>query len=150
MNIIDICKISQGNNNEIENMNEVLNEMQQWTDIDGTCNTCHAPLREKREIYTKSKILILRLKVWDHNHAEKKLVKIQHIPETIIEINNFRYQLKAAIFHTGTVNQGHYIARIKINESWIVANDTNLYIQQSWPKGSSEEAYILFYKQIEA
>jgi len=69
-------------------------------------------------------------------------------------MSNNTYELRAISAHTGTLSSGHYIAYIKMNNQWIVYNDSIVEPYDSLKNILEDHnyktftPYILFYKKI--
>ncbi len=64
---------------------------------------------------------------------------------------NMLYDLCGTINHSGTLNQGHYVANVKVDKDWYSCNDTevNRVLKEATEKelNKSEEVYMLFYQR---
>jgi len=59
------------------------------------------------------------------------------------------YDLVGTIDHSGTLNQGHYVSNVKVDDNWYSCNDAEVYqlSEDSAEKHilKSENVYMLFY-----
>lgn len=55
------------------------------------------------------------------------------------------YDLFGTVNHNGTLNQGHYVSNVKVNERWYHCNDAYVVHTKEEEVLKSEGAYILFY-----
>lgn len=62
---------------------------------------------------------------------------------SIIKQNNL-YSLSGIVFHSGSLNGGHYIAGIKHNNEWYICDDSNVY-KINKNNLNFNNAYLLFY-----
>jgi len=59
------------------------------------------------------------------------------------------YSLYAVLVHVGnTMQSGHYYCCVKVDGHWWKLNDAEVTCVE-WEEVSQEQAYILFYKQVE-
>ncbi|WVZ66949.1 hypothetical protein U9M48_016101 [Paspalum notatum var. saurae] len=118
--------------------------------------------RKSFQIHTLSKIMILHLKRFSYgNHGSTKIYKQLHFPPQLVLSRDLlsspsssegrRYELVATITHHGRdPYRGHYTAHAKHgNGQWLRFDDDDV-----TPVGVNEvlhdQAYVLFYKQVQA
>ena len=136
---------------------ELLNKENMWF-----CNICKKHNRAKKQIklFKMPKYLIIQLKKFENktgffsSNEKKKEIFIKY-PINNLDLSSFieneeqkkyRYDLHSIIQHHGTINEGHYTAISKINDKWVLYNDSSLY---KIDNPITNDAYILFYKRNE-
>ena len=118
---------------------------------DYKCTTCGTTgqARQKFEISSPSKYLIIQLMTFDNNLNKLLDFKITKVPSSTLSIGASMYIPIAAIFHYGaSINEGHYKSFIRSGGSkWICANDDHI-IEARWPIGA-KNAYAFILKKKE-
>lgn len=131
------------------------------------CSTTEDPTKQL-SIEKLGPVLSLQLKRFEHL-ANGNNVKLTHFVEFPLYLDvgkyctdgkdgvasgstqNIVYELTAIVSHKGTVNEGHYIATLKISEDkWFRFNDS-MVSELSQQQALQDEAYLLFYviKQVQ-
>lgn len=114
------------------------------------CDNCsYTQKSRKSKIISVAPILIIQLKLFELNN--KKLIKIEQCPikgitSAILHIGGYNYKVISAIFHTGTLEGGHYTSMLKQKTSWLWMNDAVVQ-KKSWPR-NAKGAYVFFTKTI--
>ena len=126
------------------------------------CTYCkkNIPAKNKLEIYTAPKILIIQLKRFQNKQkintdiifplTDLDISKYVILPEP--HKNSLKYDLFAVSNHYGTLNFGHYDAYCLnyINKSWYYFNDKEVKLihkNEEEEKIITSHAYVLFYRQ---
>ncbi|KAG0671007.1 hypothetical protein C6P45_001514 [Maudiozyma exigua] len=124
------------------------------------CNTTDDPTKQLT-IDKMGSLLTLQLKRFEHlpNGTNVKLTNFIEYPlylditkycddgknETGSNPTNIIYELIGVVTHKGTVNEGHYIATLKVNDDkWFRFNDS-MVTEISQDLALRDEAYLLFY-----
>ncbi|CAD8203878.1 unnamed protein product [Paramecium pentaurelia] len=122
-----------------------------------TCSFCNQKLRNiKRRVkitFTPN-ILVLQLKRFQ-SYPLKKKIKEPVIADMELNIKNFcvpeivetKYELQAMIVHSGTIDQGHYVAVVKRNQNFYLFNDDE--IERLLPNqiNQIDSAYLFMYRR---
>ena len=112
-----------------------------------SCRVCGGPqiFFKYYEINKLPYILILSLKRFKYNENNNfKLKQLITYPIKDFELKNKKYDLFGVVYHYGSINSGHYICSIKLNNKWIICDDRNVY-EIGEEKVMNSNAYILFY-----
>jgi ubiquitin carboxyl-terminal hydrolase 4/11/15 len=136
---------------------EMLNQDNLWY-----CNKCkkHKIAKKQIRLYKLPMYLIIQLKKFKNSSGffstsnEKKEAYIKYhinnldLSEYIGEKggNKEKYDLYAVIQHHGQISQGHYTAICKINDIWVLFNDSLL---SKINNPVTNDAYLLFYRRSE-
>lgn len=111
------------------------------------CELCNSLCFTKTEIEVPAQIIICQIMIWDKK-GNKNVLNIAGVPNTILKFNNEHYKLQSAVFHEGIgAHKGHYKSMVRVENSWIMANDNRVFRIEKWPR-NSKDAYLLFYKKI--
>ncbi|KAG8195577.1 hypothetical protein JTE90_002199 [Oedothorax gibbosus] len=72
----------------------------------------------------------------DTEQGLKKNIKVEGIPDNVLQLKNKAYQLEATVFnHSNSSQSGHYTAiRRHADHQWIKINDTKVSVKNKWPK----------------
>ena len=136
---------------------ENLNKDNKWY-----CNNCKKHKNAKKQIrfFKLPKYLIIQLKKFQNSAGffyssnEKKNCFIKY-PINNLDLSNFsennqdnnqKYDLYAVIEHYGEISEGHYTAICKLNDIWVLYNDS---ILSRINDPVTSNAYLLFYKKHE-
>ncbi|CAD8113011.1 unnamed protein product [Paramecium sonneborni] len=127
--------------------------------IDGgwTCSECNKlskKIKRRIKITSAPNILILQLKRFQ-SYPLKKKIKEPVITTMEINIRNFcainivdaKYELQAMIVHSGTIDQGHYVAVVKRNQQFFLFNDDEIERLSYNQISRIDSAYLLIYKR---
>lgn len=126
------------------------------------CNKC----RIRQEMMTVcrydklSKIAVFQLQRFEVDIARNTTKKLLgHVPfPSVLPINGLDYELMSVSVHIGAnLTSGHFVSILRINERWILANDSHLSVlnndevEEFFSAGengyeSSTSAYLLFYE----
>ena len=124
------------------------------------CNRCQKHKQAKKQIrlFKLPNYLIIQLKkfkntsgiFYSSNHKNDIFIKY---PINNLDLSNYledrvgnkhKYDLYAVINHHGEISEGHYTAICKINENWILFNDSRL---SKIDSPINKDAYLLFYRK---
>ena len=136
---------------------ENLNNDNMWY-----CNNCkkHKSAKKQIRLFKLPKYLIIQLKKFKNTSGffyssnEKKNCFIKY-PINNLDLsyyaeynegNNQKYDLYAVIEHHGEISEGHYTAICKINDIWVLFNDSLL---SKINDPVTNNAYLLFYRRSE-
>ena len=136
---------------------ELLNSDNKWY-----CNICkkHKTAKKQIRLFKLPIYLIIQLKKFKNSSGlfysshEKKDIFIKYPIHNLDlskyvedkEGNKQKYDLYAVIQHHGAISEGHYTAICKINDIWVLFNDSQL-SQINNPV--TYDAYLLFYRKNE-
>ena len=126
------------------------------------CTTCgkHRAAKKQIRLFKLPRYLIIQLKKFQNSSGflyssnDKKDSFIKY-PLNNLDLSNFiennedinkKYELYAVIQHHGEINQGHYTAICKINDMWVLYNDS---ILSKINNPITNDAYLLFYRMNE-
>ncbi|CAD8127575.1 unnamed protein product [Paramecium sonneborni] len=140
-------------------INECLTNYFKEEIIDGgwTCSQCNKLSKNiKRciKITNAPNILILQLKRFQ-SYPLKKKIKEPVITATEINIGNccatdildVKYELQAMIVHSGTIDQGHYVAVVKRHQQFFLFNDDEIERLSYDQISRIDSAYLLIYQR---
>ena len=136
---------------------ELLNSDNMWY-----CTKCgkHRAAKKQIRLFKLPRYLIIQLKKFQNSSGflyssnDKKDSFIKY-PLNNLDLSNFiennedinkKYELYAVIQHHGEINQGHYTAICKINDMWVLYNDS---ILSKINNPITNDAYLLFYRMNE-
>ena len=136
---------------------ELLNSDNKWY-----CNVCkqHKTAKKQIRLFKLPNYLIIQLKKFKNTTGffnsshEKKDIFIKY-PLHNLDLSKYvedkagnkqKYDLYAVIQHHGEISEGHYTAICKINDIWVLFNDSQL-SQINNPV--TYDAYLLFYRKSE-
>ena len=136
---------------------ELLNSDNMWY-----CNNCkkHKTAKKQIRLFKLPQYLIIQLKKFKNNSGffyssnEKKDIFIKY-PLNNLDLNKYvedkegnkqKYDLYAVIQHHGEISEGHYTAICKINDIWVLFNDSLL---SKINNPVTNDAYLLFYRRSE-
>lgn len=96
------------------------------------------------ENFTYSSILILQL--------NRSICYGRKIESPVRALENVTllgqcYSLFAVCCHEGNLRNGHFWSYVKHNDNWYSCNDTEIILQNPFPKINPEQVYILFFKK---
>ena len=134
---------------------ELLNSDNMWF-----CNKCkkHRAAKKKISLFKLPLYLIIQIKKFQnktgffYSSNDKKDSFIKY-PLNNLDLSNFienneeintKYDLYAVIQHHGEIDQGHYTAICKLNDMWVLFNDSLL---SKINNPITNDAYLLFYKK---
>ena len=141
---IDLC-ISQ--DNLVDNFMDYL---KRENIHEYSCSTCRENTLATRKVYLEklNKNLIIVLKKYNNEKRSMKYplenVKIRETSTDLV----LNYSLYAVIYHFGNQDIGHYNCNVKINDKWYFMDDETI-ILNDCIQNDNQNAYILFYKQID-
>ncbi|CAD8213785.1 unnamed protein product [Paramecium octaurelia] len=138
-------------------INECLSNYFKEESIDGEwkCSECNQQSKNiKRGIKISSapNILILHLKRFQ-SYPLKKKIKEPVVTDMEINIKNYcatditytKYDLSAMIVHSGTIDEGHYVAVVKRNQQFFLFNDDEMERLSYDQISRIDSAYLLIY-----
>ena len=134
---------------------ELLNNDNMWY-----CNRCkkHKPAKKQIRLFKLPNYLIIQLKKFKYSNGyfyssnDKNDIFIKY-PINNLDLSNYiedkignkqKYDLYAVINHHGEISEGHYTAICKINDNWILFNDSKL---SKIDSPINKDAYLLFYRK---
>ena len=134
---------------------ELLNNENMWY-----CSHCKKRKIAKKQIKLSRppNYLIIQIKKFTstsgffYSSNEKKNVFVYY-PIHNLDLSNYfeegggdraKYDLYAVIQHHGNISEGHYTAICKINDFWVLYNDSSL---SKISSPVTKDAYLLFYKK---
>jgi ubiquitin carboxyl-terminal hydrolase 12/46 len=100
-----------------------------------------------------------RFEVNRYTNQTRKLSQVVPFP-SMLTLNETQYELRSVVVHIGPeLTSGHFVAILRINEKWILANDERLsllkndqveefFLSGEDPAASCSTAYLLFYEMI--
>jgi uncharacterized UBP type Zn finger protein len=124
------------------------------------CNRCqkHKPAKKQIRLFKLPNYLIIQLKKFKYSNGyfyssnDKNDIFIKY-PINNLDLSNYvedrvgnkqKYDLYAVINHHGEISEGHYTAICKINDNWILFNDSRL---SKIDNPINKDAYLLFYRR---
>jgi len=124
------------------------------------CNKCqkHKPAKKQIRLFKLPNYLIIQLKKYKNSNGyfyssnDKNDIFIKY-PINNLDLSNYlenrvgnsqKYDLYAVINHHGEISEGHYTAICKINDNWILFNDSRL---SKIDSPINKDAYLLFYRR---
>lgn len=128
---------------------EFLFGMNQWF-----CPVCKKKVDaiKKEEIVEVPDLTIITFARFSQKEINGKTIVLKNsTPINIYENINLegkRLRLIATVNHSGSVDGGHYTARIKRNNNWFIANDTSMYPTTINNVVSDPSIYLAFYQAI--
>ena len=134
---------------------EILNNDNMWY-----CNKCkkHKTAKKQIKLFKLPRYLIIQLKRFSYtlgffsSSNEKKYTFIKY-PIKDLDLSKYvedkkgnvqKYDLYAVIQHHGEISQGHYTAICKVNDIWVLYNDSLL---SKINNPITNDAYLLFYRK---
>ena len=116
------------------------------------CEKCNSSTkaRIKTDISHSPKYLLFHLKRFQFPSMKKITNKIKFPLQLSLQVsqNKSQYELFGVTKHIGTLNSGHYVAFVKREKLWYLFND-EMYQSISESEVLQQEAYLLFYKQVD-
>ncbi|CAK66268.1 unnamed protein product (macronuclear) [Paramecium tetraurelia] len=125
--------------------------------IDGgwTCSFCNQKFRtikRRVKISFAPNILVLQLKRFQVYPLQKK-IKEPVVADMELNIKNFcvsevvdtKYELHSMIVHSGTIDQGHYVAVVKRNQNFYLFNDDEIERLSLNQINRIDSAYLFMY-----
>ena len=126
------------------------------------CNKCQKHKQAKKQIrfFKLPNYLIIQLKRFKNTNGffyssnDKNDIFIKY-PINNLDLSNYmddrvgnkqKYDLYAVINHHGEISEGHYTSICKINDNWILFNDSRL---SKIDNPINKDAYLLFYRRNE-
>ena len=126
------------------------------------CNKCkkHKPAKKQIRLFKLPNYLIIHLKKFKmtngffYSSNDKNDIFIKY-PINNLDLSNYiedsvgkkqKYDLYAVINHHGEISEGHYTTICKINDNWIIFNDSRL---SKIDNPINKDAYLLFYRKTE-
>jgi len=96
--------------------------------------------------------IIIRIQVFDYEYKKKFHKILLCMDDYCITFSKTKYRLVAIISHIGsTINSGHYICNVNINDNWFRCDDSNVqHVNDSFLnplKYSKELPYVLLYSK---
>ena len=115
-------------------------------EVERRCPECDHERGGKSQVLIKpANILIVSLKIF-WNHLEKMTTPVTCNHDTIYA-SGLQYRVYAVVSHIGTLLQdGHFIAHVKINGSWTRYDDSKVTSNMHWnaDKVANQTPYIFF------
>ncbi|CAD8126068.1 unnamed protein product [Paramecium sonneborni] len=138
---------------------ECLNNYFKEEMIEGgwTCSFCNEKfksIKRRVKITFAPNILVLQLKRFQSYPLQKK-IKEPVIADMELNIKNFcvpevidtKYELQAMIVHSGTIDQGHYVAVVKRNQNFYLFNDDEIERLSLNQLNRIDQAYLFMYRK---
>jgi hypothetical protein len=114
------------------------------------CSNCNGETQHYKQSFLRhiSPILILHFQLLDELTSDKLQTRIK-FDLNRLDMSEYLegagvYDLKAVVYHMGSLYFGHYTATVRIGERWYSCND-EVVTRVSGPQ--TEDAYLLFYEK---
>ena len=114
------------------------------------CGLVDAAMGKGTQLLNLPKVLTIHLKRF--KSTDRGYIKdntVVWLPQGELKVLSSLYRLVGVVNHVGSMNSGHYTARVKLNNRWKSCDDRRVRDDPTMTR-FSKEAYLLFYERIDS